>query len=228
MSPSVSTQDSLSSSWAGGKPNGKPRFSGVGRRRRRAPYLVIGALLVVICAAGVVVAMMQVGHRVAMLALARPVTVGHVLTEEDLRQVPLPDDTGVGLIPASQQASAVGQPVAYALPAGTLLSRADFGSPQVPPPGQAVVAVAVKPGQFPPVLAAGTTVSVIAVPGNNTGLSQPFAPGGSWTAVVTDVSTPANDQSTVVALVLPTANARQVAAIPSGQLSLMALSPGGQ
>jgi hypothetical protein len=176
----------------------------------------------------VVVAMMQVGHRVAMLALARPVTVGHVLIEQDLRQVPLSEDSGVGLIPASQAASAVGQPVAYALPAGTLLSRADFGAPQVPPPGQAVVAVAVKPGQFPPALAAGTTVSVIVVAGNNTGLAQPVAPGGSWTAVVTDVTTPANDQSTVVALVLPTASARQVAAIPSGQLSLMALSPGGQ
>src|SRR5205085_2491400 len=160
----VSTQDSLSvpPAWAA-KPGAKPRFSGVGGRRRRVPYFVIGALLVVVCAAGTVVAVMQVGHRVPMLALARPVTVGHVLTAQDVRQVPLSEDSGVGLIPASQTASVLGQPVAYFLPAGTLLNRADFGQPQVPPPGQAVVAVAVKPGQFPPTLAAGTTVSVIVV-----------------------------------------------------------------
>lgn len=232
MSTPVSTQEPAQGpptpprSWAGRKPSAPTRFTGSGRRRR-APYLVIGLLLVVVCAAGAVVTVMQVGNRASMLALARPVSVGHVLTAQDLRQVPLSADTGTDIIPASQEQSVLGQPVAYSLPGGTLLSRAALGQPQIPPAGQGVVAVGVKPGQFPPELAPGTTVSVIVVPNGSTGTSQ-LASGGPWSAVVTSVSAQANDQSTVVSLQLPTASARQVAAIPPGQLSLVAVPAGGQ
>ncbi len=221
-----------SRSWAGRKPGEPSRIAGGNGRRRRVPYLVLGVLLVVVCAAGAVITVLQVGQREPMLSLARPVSVGHVLTPQDLRQVPLSADSGTDVIPANQAQSVVGQPVAFSLPAGTLLSRSALGQPQVPPPGQGVVAVAVKPGQFPPDVAAGTTVSVIVVPGNGTstgtGSASSTASGGPWSAVVTSVSPQGSDQSTVVSLQLPTASARQVAAIPSGQLSLVAVPAGGQ
>lgn len=228
MSASTSTHESASRSWAGRTPGTTSRIAGGTGRRRRVPYLVVGVLLVVVCAAGAVIAVLLAGEREPMLTLARPVTVGHVLTPQDLRQVPLSADSGTDLIPASQASSVIGQPFAYALPAGTLLSRSALGHPEIPPPGQGVVAVAVKAGQAPPDLASGTRVSVIVTPGNSSSTgSTSAAPGGPWQATVVRVVPQANDQSTVVALQLPTASAQQVAAIPTGQLSLVAVPAGG-
>lgn len=183
--------------------------------------------MVVVCAAGAVLTVMQVGHRVPVLVLAGPVSVGQVLTAQDLRQVLLSADIDTGVIPASQEQSVLGQAVSFSLPGGSLLSRGDLGQPHVPAAGQAVVAVGVKPGQFPPDLAAGMTVSVIVVPSSGTGTS-PVASGGPWSAVVTGVSAQTNDDSTVVSLQLPIASARHIAAMPTGQLSLMVVPAGGQ
>ncbi|NKQ55580.1 flagellar biosynthesis protein FlgA [Amycolatopsis sp. K13G38] len=219
-------------SWAGRKPGMPSRVAAGTGRRRRVPYLVLGVLLIVVCAAGTVVTVLQVGQREPMLSLARPVTVGHVLTPQDLRQVPLSADSGTDVVPASQASSVLGQPVAYSLPSGTLLPRSALGHPQVPPPGQGTVAVAVKAGQVPPDIAPGTTVSVIVTSGagasSSTGSTQSTPSSGPWSAVVTSVAPQTNDQSTVVSLQLPTVNARQVAAIPPGQLALVAVPPGGQ
>lgn len=206
------------------------RTPGIGSRvtapggKRRVPYLVTGVLLVVVCTAGVVVTVARVGERTPVLVLARPVVVGQVLAPGDLRQVSVSADPDTDVLPADQTRVVVGQPVAYSLPAGTLLSRAALGAPQIPPPGQAVVAVAVAPGQFPPELGAGTTVSVIRIPG--TGSTGP-PPGGPWTAVVAAVTATASAQTTVISLQLPAQGARQVAAIPSGQLSIVAEPAGG-
>lgn len=235
MSTSTSTTEpsqgppAPSRSWVGRKP-GEPARIARGTGRCRVPYLVLGVLLVLICVAGAVITVLQVGNREPMLSLARPVHVGDVLTPQDLRQVPLSSDSGTDLVPASQAATVLGRPVAYSLPAGTLLPRSAFGRPQVPPTGQATVAVAAKPGQFPPDLAPGTTVSVIVVPGSGSSTSSTQSPasGGPWSAVVTSVGAPSSDQSTVVSLQLPVASARQVAAVPPGQLSLVAVPAGGQ
>lgn len=236
MSTSTSTTEhsqgspAPSRSWAGRKPGEPSRIARGTGRRRRVPYLVLGVLLVVICVAGAVITVLQAGNREPMLSLARPVNVGDVLTPQDLRQIPLSSDSGADLVPASQAATVLGRPIAYSLPAGTLLPRSALGRPQVPPTGQAIVAVAAKPGQFPPQLAPGTTVSVIVVPGSGSSTSSPQSPasGGPWSAVVTSVGAPSSDQSTVVSLQLPVTSARQVAAVPPGQLSLVAVPAGGQ
>lgn len=221
-----------SRSWAGRKPGAPSRISSGGSRRRRVPYLVLGVLLVVVCAAGSVITVLQVGDREPMLTLARPVNVGHVLAPQDLRQVPMSAGSGTDVVPASQASSVLGQPVAYSLPAGTLLSRSALGHPQVPPAGQGVVAVAVKAGQAPPDIAPGATVSVIVAPNSGTssttGSTSSTASGGPWQAAVVSVAPQTNDQSTVVSLQMPTATARQVAAIPPGQLALVAVPAGGQ
>jgi hypothetical protein len=215
-------------SWAGRKP-GEPSRIARGTRRRRAPYLVLGVLLVVTCVAGAVITVLQVGKREPVLTLAHPVQVGQVLTRSDLRQVSLSADSGIDLVPASQAGSVLGRRMAYALPAGTLLTRSAQGRPQVPPEGHAIVAVAAKPGQFPPQLARGTAVSVIVSPDSQDGRSsQATVSGGPWPAVVVGVEAPASDQSTVVSLQLPAASARQVAAVPPGELSVVAVAAGGK
>lgn len=217
------------SAWAGRDGKTPSRLSGSGRRRS-VPYLLIGVLLVVVCAAGGVVAGMQLGQRESVLALARPVAVGDVVSAQDLKQVSIAVDSGMDVLPASSASSVVGQPIAYSLPAGSLLTRSELGSPQVPAQGKAIAAVGLKDGQFPPDLTPGTTVAVLTTPGlgATSGTSTGSGQSSSWTAVVTAVSSNPNDQTTVVSLQLSESDARALASAPAGQLSLVAISGGGQ
>lgn len=193
--------------WAGGQ--GRSRLTGM--RRRSVPHLVVGALLVVACAVGGVLVATRLGDRVVVLALARPVAVGQVVAVADVRQVSVSADSGLDLVPAADAASVVGQSAAFALPAGALVTRSMVGAARVPAAGMAVVAVGLKPGAFPPELAVGATVAVLTT----------VAPEKSWTAVVTGVSARESEQVTVVSLQLSEQDARAVAVVPAGQVSLV-------
>ena len=233
MPTTASTQESdpetptPSRSWAGRKSGGPSRLVRRSGRRRRVPYLLLGVLLVVLCAAGAIVTVLRVGEREPALVLARDVSVGHVLTARDLRKVPVSTESGLNIVPAGQARSVLGKPIAYSLPAGTALSRTVLGKPQVPPNDRGLVAVALQPGRFPPRLAAGTHVSVVVTSEDDTG-TRASSSAGPWSAAVVHVAPQANGHTTVVSLQLPTASARRVAAIPPGQLSLIAMPAGGQ
>jgi Flp pilus assembly protein CpaB len=198
-------------------------------RRRSVPHLVLGALLVVACAVGFAVAASNVDHRSSVLVLARPVTVGQRLTATDLRSVRMSADAGVSTIPASLLDQVTGQTVAVSLPAGALLTRDEIGQVALPA-GQAVVAVAVKPGQAPPSLAAGGHVLLVVVPSNGPAAvgttSDTAKPAGPWPGVVTAV-TDLTDASggSVVSVQVADADAQEVAALPAGQIDLV-LVPG--
>ena len=226
---------STSAAAVNGAQRGWPDRAGSGRppgRRRSVPHLVVGVLLVLACAIAFLLITVQSGGRRAVLALARPVTVGQVLTVADLRPVDVGvDDGAVGVVAADAAASVVGRPVATSLPAGALLSPALVGAPLLPGPGQAVVAVAVKPGQVPAEVAAGAAVLVVAqpaaspLPGSGTVGSADAAPG--WAAVVTSVSSPADGQVTVASLRMSEESAREVAAVAPGQLSIVLVAGSG-
>lgn len=224
MSDPEARAEASTRSWVGGKPGVSSRISARAGRRRRIPYLAIGALLVVVCAMAAVVLVLRTADREPVLALAGPVSVGHVLTAQDLRQVPVGRVIGGDVVPASEIDTIIGRPLAYALPRGALLPRSALGSPQVPPDGQALVAVAVKPGQFPPELAAGTRVAVVVVPDD---AASTGSAARTWNAVVSSVRAGADGQETVVSLQLPEASAKQVAAVPPGQMAIVALPRGG-
>lgn len=206
-----------------------------GGRRRSVPHLVVGALLVVACAVGFAVAASSLDHRSAVLALARPVTIGQQLTSADVRLVRVSAQTGVTTLPASQLRTVIGQTMAVSLPAGALLTPSELGPADLPA-GQAVVAVAVKSGQAPPELAAGE--HVLLVPASSTGdtdstgtTSASSTPstgssGTSWPGVVTSV-VPASsvEDTTVISVQLTTAAARAVAGLPAGAVDLV-LVPG--
>ena len=66
---------------------------------------------------------MQLGDRESVLALARPVAVGQILTAQDLKQVSMATDSGMDVMPASSASTVVGQPVAFSLRAGSLVTR---------------------------------------------------------------------------------------------------------
>jgi hypothetical protein len=137
----------------------------------------------------------------------------------------------VSLLPASAEATVLGRPAAAALPAGSLLTASDVGSP-APAAGQEVLGVAVKPGQYPPDLSAGQTVDVLSTPapsaaGSSSSSSSAAAlPVGQ--AVVLAVYPSATAGETVVELRMSQNAVPQVAAVAAtGQISLATIAAGG-
>ncbi|HWO67483.1 MAG TPA: hypothetical protein VNO31_46365 [Umezawaea sp.] len=211
-----------------GKKQPASRLRATGRRRS-VPHLLLGVLLVLACVAGFVLISLNSGDRQAVLALARGVPLGHVLTTQDLRQVNVAVDPGVAVIGAEQAATVVGRPMATSLSAGALLTPDAVAGPALPTSGQAIAALALKPGQFPAEVGPGARISVVFLAGQAGTTSNPPAEAGTvWPAVVTSVTAAANDQTTVVSVQLAESAARQVAAVPAGQLSIVMLSAGGR
>ncbi|GAA3390312.1 hypothetical protein GCM10020369_43790 [Cryptosporangium minutisporangium] len=172
--------------------------------------------------------------RVAALAVATNVPAGQVITDRDLQTVQVAADSSVSLVRASERNTVVGQTAAVPLTAGSLLSAAMLGAPAPPATGQAVVAVSVDPGRFPPALTAGSTVTVVAaksgdtVAGSATPGAAPAAPersGQRWPGVVLAVD-PAVDGrgGAVVTLRMAAADAPDVAA--AGPVALVQRHPG--
>ena len=121
-------------------------------------------LLVAGCALIFAVGWRSAGHREPVLALARTVPAGSVLSPADLQQVRISADAAARLVPAGAEATVVGRTAGQPLPAGTLLTFAALGAAGQPGAGQAQVGVQVSAGQYPPSLAAGATVEVLDAP----------------------------------------------------------------
>ncbi|MEV6236750.1 SAF domain-containing protein [Lentzea sp. NPDC051838] len=203
--------------------DGKPpkRWS---NRRRRLPHLLLGLVLIPACGVGGAVLATQLGERESVLALARPVAAGQVLVAQDLRPIAVAMDSEVDVVVASAASTAVGQPVAFSLPEGTLVTRSVLGAPQVPEQGKAIAAVGLKPGQFPPDLSAGTTVAVFLAPAQGI----PDLGPKSWTAVVLGVFGRETEQTTVVSLRMSESDGRALSSAPAGHVSLLAIAGGNR
>ena len=70
------------------------------RRRRRLPFVALGGLLVIVCVLAYAYGAVQLGDRIQVLAVARPVAAGQPITAADLKQVSAARDSGARLIPA--------------------------------------------------------------------------------------------------------------------------------
>jgi len=198
-------------------------------RRRNGPIAIVGVLLVVACAALFAVGWLQAGNRQPVLALARPVTAGQVIAAADLQVVRVSASGPVSLLPASQEPAVVGQTAAAAMPAGSLLTSAEIGAAPLAK-GQALLGVALKPGQYPPDLSAGQTVDVLSTPqgSSSTAGSATSAALPAGRAVVLSVTPPGSQGETVVELEVSQDAMPQVAAASaSGQIALATVPSGG-
>ncbi|MDT0307273.1 SAF domain-containing protein [Streptomyces sp. DSM 44917] len=212
---------------AGGSGRGEgARLAGVARRRR-VPHLLAGVLLVAGCTASGVLVAAQLGQREAVLVLAEPVTVGQEISAGDVREVSMAVDPGVEVIGAGALEEVEGRTAAYSLPAGTVLTSEVLGEPRVPPAGQAVSAIPLARGQFPPGLQPGNTVRVVAAPAEGEGseAGAPVAP--SWTAVVTAVEGADERGEAVATLQMDADQAQAMAGWPAGELRLVIVAGGG-
>src|SRR5690349_9744631 len=104
--------------WMSDKQRGITRLRG---RKRSLPHLALGVVLVIACAGTFLWISLTANDRRPVLAMSRPVTVGHVLTPQDLQQVNVAVDAGVLVVDAGKATSMVGKTMAVSLSAGTLL-----------------------------------------------------------------------------------------------------------
>ena len=217
---------------AGPQPAGQGPRRG---RRRSIPLAAGGVVLVVVCALVFAEGWLAAGHRQPVLALAQPVAAGQVITAADLETVRVSAAGPVSLVPASRQAEVVGSTAAASLPAGTLLAGSDIGTPP-PVKGQVRLGIALKPGAYPPDLAAGQDVDVLATPAaaasgsSSSGAAQAALPVGE--AVVLSVSPAAASSGsgdTVVEIQVAADAMPQVAAAnAAGQIALATIPAGGR
>jgi hypothetical protein len=210
---------------SGGAGSGAAERLPVARRRRRPVPAAAGALLLLVCA--------YVGAQLALhgqpetelVTLVRRVPAGQALTAADLGTTRL-SGGGVHGFAASSLQALVGRRTAVNLPAGTLLSNAVLTDAAVPAPGQQVLALALKPGAFPPGLQPGQAVGVLQVPAPNSTSLAPQVLAGR--ARVVSVDADSGSGVTVVSLALDNARVLDVAhAAAAGAVALSLLPTAG-
>lgn len=191
------------------------------RRRVSALRVLLSVALILGFALAAAVLANQVDTRQPVLVTARAVSAGQVITDADLRVVPVAADAGVATVPDTSRGSVVGRTAVVPLTAGTLLSPTHLGAPDWPPVGQAVAAVAVKAGRLPSGLTAGSRVRVLVLAGSGAGTQV-------VQAQATVVSVQAGGEvsgDTGVSLLLAATDATLVASA-AGEVTLIQLGAG--
>ena len=206
--------------WSG---NGRPVLAEARRRRLRRSVPVAAVGLASLAASFVVFLAMEPVAPAArsVLVLSTPVKAGHLLTASDLR-VGAVSAKGVSVLPASREANVVGQAASVDLPTGTLLVPADLATAAGPGPGQAVVGVALKAGQFPGEISPGAQVEVLSTTGSGPSSGPQLLAQAEVYGVHTDPSSPLTE----VSLMLPEPESVAVTqAAAAGTVELVWVAP---
>jgi hypothetical protein len=191
-------------------------------RQRRPAWIAAGVALVALAVLLNVYLFTTAGHRVSVVRVARDVPIGQQLVRADVDTSSVVVGPGVQVIPARQLGEVIGRRAAVDLRSGTLLTASQVTTQLSPQPGQALVTVAVKPGQLPSGgLAPGSRLRVVSTPGSQTssdggGGTAPSGPGSQppvkdVRAVVDAVGGPATDGTMTVSLLVADADANAVA-----------------
>ncbi len=209
---------------------GPPRLLALPRRRR--PAFVALAVALLAGGGGLGAAMIAaIDSRTPVLAIARPVPPGAVLTSADLTRARVAADPALNPVPAGELSSVVGRRAAVPLRPGTLLTRDGITTEMAPAAGQQLLGVALKPGQLPARGAGpGARVLLVTTPGGG----DP-AGGRSGTpvaevripATVHAVTTPAGGGAVIVDLLVGDRDATAAAqAASTGNIALL-VQPAG-
>lgn len=218
--------------WAPGRARPATRRGPGSGRQRQLPLVVVGVLLVIGCALGFTVASLRLGARQEVLVVARPLAVGQMLTAADVGSVRVSVGAGLQVVPVADESSVLGRQLAVPLVAGALLTRAEVGAPSPVGSGSDVVAVGLKPGGYPPDLAAGDRVQVVPVTPATSSAPNGASAGSPVAATVLAVDGSAGSAGsggpTVFSLQVAATDAGEVAALAAaGQASLIQVGAGG-
>ena len=196
------------------------------RRRERAQrgLITAGVVLVLACGLGAGLLFEHQGGKVSVIKVAKAVPAGHTIEAADLTTAQMASDD----IPAyagNHMGEVVGKTAAVGLVPGEILNKAMVTSRAATPSGYVVAGVLLKPGALPAGgVSAGDQVMVILLPSQTAGSSS----SGSGATVlensvrVSASAASSDGTSTVVSLLIPKADAPQLAQANSA--GLVALS----
>jgi hypothetical protein len=200
------------------------------RRSRNLAGALLGALLIVGCAAAVALYAANVGHRHAVLVVARPVKAGTAIRDADLGEARISNDPSIHTVAAGDRARVVGRVTAVNLIPGTLLSPGQLATGPRVDPGSAVVGLALKAGQFPAGLRPVDNVTLVRTTAPSD-TSPSSATNGSVLAdraQIFSVDQAADGQTTIVSVIVPSALAPTVASASArAEISVVLLGGAG-
>jgi hypothetical protein len=150
-------------------PNGtKPEPVGVvptKRRQRSLPLAAIAAVCMVASILAFVGVQLAATDRVPVLAVARPVEAGAVISDADLRVAQVAVDPALSPVPLSDKGSIIGRTASIDLVPGSLLVESSVGESTVVGAGEALVGVEVPAGAAPiGAIRPGDRVRIVEVP----------------------------------------------------------------
>lgn len=226
----ATTTAPISSNGRRGASAARPAAARPGAPRRQAPLVVVGVLLVLGCALVFAEVSLRTGGGQEVLVVARPLSAGQLVSASDLRAVRLSAAGPVASVPAAEEPAVVGQPAAVALAAGSVLTRAELGAGAGVGAGFDVVALALKPGAYPPQLAPGARVQVVPV-ASSAGSASTTPTGSSpvaATVLAVQAASPTSGAPAVLTLEVARAEAAEVAALAAaGEVALLEEGGGG-
>lgn len=168
------------------RPNGSPQDVGdrlrlePHRRAERRPRTAwIALALVLLLGFGLLgaVTIARVADRTPVLALAEPIGRGETLTSEHLTVLEVGVDDGAAFVPTTSRDEILGRPAAASLDAGTILTPSLFFDGPQAGRGQAVVGLALEPGEYPTsTLGPGDYVIVVRSPLTSNAVDRTEAP----------------------------------------------------
>ncbi|MER6030681.1 SAF domain-containing protein [Streptomyces sp. NPDC001851] len=193
------------------------------KRERRWSVAALCIVLAVVCALGAAWAVNSASSRTKVLAVARDVPAGQVLTAADVTVAEVSADAALTPMPASDKASVVGKRTAVDLRQGGLLLASQLTAGTGLGDEMQQVGVLVKRGQAPAgTLFPGDKVLAVTTPaqGSTTAKDDPSA--SSIAAVVVSVSRPDASGAVVVNLAVGTNDGAALASLASqGRIALV-------
>lgn len=171
--------------------------------RHRGALIGVGLALVALGALAFLYVSGRLSEAVPVIAVGSDVERGAVLTEADLTTAAVAPDPALTPVSADRMGEVIGLRAAADLVAGSLLTEASVTASVVPAAGEAVVGVALSPGQMPgePLLP-GDVVAIVETPGPGESASsspavvearvlRTYAGAGTFDQTVVDVLVPA-------------------------------------
>jgi hypothetical protein len=223
-------------------PPSVPVRSAAASRRTSRRGLIISVLVVLVGGLIAFAGSQLLVRHTKVLAVARSVPVGATITDADLTTASVVKDANLSPIDASDKSEIVGMVAQVGLVKGELLTRGQVGRGSGFTTGQQLVALPLKPGQYPSRgLDPGQKDLIVSTPGQNgsaptTGSSSSTAPGagssgaatsGTQATVVDVGGTNPATHVTVVDVRVAEADGVQVAQLAStGNLALILLPAG--
>ncbi|KIQ65180.1 hypothetical protein TR51_14405 [Kitasatospora griseola] len=197
----------------------------LGARRRRPAVLAMAAALIAAGGLGGAVLYNSSGQRIAVLALARDVPMGQVISNDDLVVAHIAGDPALHPLDARDLEHTVGLRATTDLKRGALLVKSDLTSDPATQPGQQIVGLAAKRSQLPATrLQPGLQVLIVYTPDSTKPDGSTRTPD-TMTATVAVVGRADTDGTTVIDVAIGPGDGPRLASWVAGGKFQVILAP---